>query len=71
MKTNYNITIGYKAVITINVKADNEAEAKEAAKKIFEDTVRKKPYQNSKVVLEDDTYKVDGILDMDRTWNQL
>lgn len=69
--TNYQITIGYKAVICIDVKAKSEEEAKEKAMKVFNDTVREKPYQNSKVALQDDTYKVDGVCDMDNTWNML
>lgn len=65
--TNYQITIGYKAVITINVKADNEEEAK---KKAIEQMRKSsaKMYSNS-VQVQDDNYKADGILNMDETWN--
>jgi hypothetical protein len=69
--TNYQITIGYKAVICIDVKANSEEEAKEKATELFNNTVRTKPYQNPKVTMQDDTFKVDGICDMDRTWNML
>ena len=69
--TKYKITIGYKAVISVDVKAKNEAEAKEKATKIFNDSVRTKPYKNKDVILEDDTFKVDGVVDMDRTWDIL
>ena len=69
--TNYQITIGYKAVITLDVKADNQQEAEEKAMELFNNTVRTKPYTHSKVSLQDDSYKVDGICDMDSTWNML
>lgn len=65
--TNYQITIGYKAIITINVKAENEEDAK---KKAIEQMRKSsaKMYSNS-VQIQDDNYKADGILNMDETWN--
>ena len=66
--TNYQITIGYKAVITIDLQAINEEEAKKAAIKIMSDQ-RDKMFKKKGVQLQDDNFKADGILDMDATWN--
>lgn len=64
---NYQITIGYKAVITVNLKAENEADAKEKALEKFADA-KDKIFKRG-IELEDDNYKADGCLDMDATWN--
>ncbi len=68
--TNYQITVGFKACISIDVKADSEKEAKEVAmvkmgKAI--DAIRK----IKGVDVNDCNYKVDGVLDMDATWNMV
>jgi hypothetical protein len=65
--TNYQITIGYKAVVTVSVKAKNEKDAKEIGLEYFKNN---KSF-GKKASIEDDTFKVDGTLDMDATWNQL
>jgi hypothetical protein len=65
--TNYEIIIGYKAVITISVKATDEKEAKDIALKQF--TKQRGNLNNKNIQIQDDNYKVDGICDMDRTWN--
>jgi len=64
----YQITFGYKAVITVNVKAESEAEAREKGLKKFESV---RVAVSKKASLEDDSYKVDGVLNMDETWNAL
>jgi uncharacterized protein YbjQ (UPF0145 family) len=69
MKTHYQITIGYRAIITIDVKADSEEEAKEQALKIMT-TQRDKMFKNGVINLQDDNYKADGVLNMDETWNK-
>ena len=66
--TNYQITIGYKAILTIDVKAENEKEAKEIAMDRMK-TVLVKIGGTKGVALQDDNFKADGILDMDATWN--
>ncbi len=66
-KTNYQITIGYKAVICVSVKAENEIEAKQKAIDQFKNKFCHGGASN--INIEDDHYKVDGILDMDATWN--
>jgi hypothetical protein len=68
-KQNYSITFSYKAVITVNVKAASEDEAKELAKKDFSDKFRRAGANN--INTEDDTYSVEGIINMDKTWNAL
>ncbi len=66
-KTNYQITIGYKAVITVSVKAENEEEAKKKGLDLFKDKFQRSG--SERINIEDDNFKVDGIVDMDRTWN--
>lgn len=69
MKTNYQVTIGYKAIITIDVKAANETEAKAIAVDLMKKS-KEKMFNRQSVILQDDNFKVDGILNMDETWNQ-
>lgn len=65
--TNYQITIGYKAVINVSVKAENEKDAKEIAINLFKEQ-KDKMFRRG-VELSDDNFKADGVLDMDATWN--
>lgn len=65
--TNYQITIGYKAVITINVKADNEDDAKKKGIEQMRKSSTK--MYSANVQIQDDNYKADGVLNMDETWN--
>jgi len=67
--TNYDITIGYKAVITVNINANSEQEAKEKA--INEFVKNRNKMISGKLVLQDDTYQVSGVLNMDETWKML
>ena len=69
MKTNYQVTFGYKAIITVDIKADNEEDAKNEAVEILKIN-RDKMYRNRSISLQDDNIKPDGILNMDETWNQ-
>jgi hypothetical protein len=69
-KTNYQITIGYKAVICVDVVAENEKDAKEIALADFKHAMEK-AFKTRNVHLQDEYYKADGILDMDATWNAL
>jgi hypothetical protein len=64
---NYQITIGYKAVFCVNVKASDENEAKDIALKKF--TKKKDNIYGNGIELQDDNFKADGVLDMDATWN--
>ncbi len=66
-KTEYQVTIGYKAVLTTSVKADSEVDAKAIAMAEFEN------YRNfgNKIDIQDDNYKVQGVLNMTETWNML
>lgn len=68
-KINFQCTVGYKAVICIDVKAENEAEAKQLALKEM-GKLQDRAY-TGKVILQDDNYKIDGILNMDETWKLL
>ena len=64
MKENYQITIAYKAVITVEVKT----EAKELGLKYFQ---QNRSFKGKHINLEDDYFKVEGVLNMDKTWNAL
>jgi hypothetical protein len=68
MKTNYQVTFGYKAIICIHVKSESEEEAKEKAIEVLKIN-RDKMYKNGNLELQDDNFKADGILNMDKTWN--
>lgn len=68
---NFEVTISYKAVITVNVKAENDEEAKEIGLQKFKDLERKKWYHRQDINLQDDTYKVSGALNMSETWYML
>lgn len=65
--TNYQVIIGYRAVILIDVKAENEKEAKEKAVKMLEE--RKDKIYTRNIQLADDNFKANGVVDMDATWN--
>lgn len=68
--TNYQVTIGYKAVITISIKAESEIEAKkQAIDKMIKQ--RDKMFLDKSVDLQDDTIKANGVLNLDETWNML
>lgn len=67
---NYQVTIGYKSVVCVDVKAESEDEAKKKAVKIFSDE-RHKMFNKRNVTLQDDSFRADGVLNMDETWNML
>lgn len=65
--TNYQITIGYKAVICVDVKALNEEDAKQIALEKFK-SAKEKAFSRT-VTLQDDNYDAHGCIDVDATWN--
>lgn len=68
---NYQVTIGYRAVITVDVKAESEEDARMKALDLFKKKERE-PFCNSKgFSLCDDRYAADGVVDMDETWNAI
>lgn len=67
---NFQVTIGYKSVICIDVKAETEDEAKKKAIAIFSKE-KDRMFVKQNVNLQDDNYKADGVLNMDETWNML
>ena len=66
----YQITIGYKAVISVELKADNEEDAKEKGIKMFEKK-RDQIFSDHRISLSDDRCNVDGIIDMSATYYML
>lgn len=64
----YQVTFGYRAVITVDVKAKTEEEAKEKATDIMKKR-RDKMYVAGKLEIQDDNFKPNGILDVDATWS--
>lgn len=67
---NYQITIGYRAVITVDVKCKDEQEAKEKGKEIFENE-KQKMFKKKNICLQDDNYDSYGVLNMSKTWDML
>lgn len=65
-KTEYQITVGYKAIVCFTIKAENEEEAK---KIILERVKEEGIYKDSE--LEDETYGAYGVLNLDRTWGDM
>ena len=69
-KTNYQVSIGYRAVFQIDIKADNEEAAKKMAIEIMKERrelmLKKKGFD-----LADDNYDAHGCVDLDQTWNML
>jgi hypothetical protein len=68
--TNYQVTIGYKAVISISIKAVDEDDAKEQAVEIMKKQ-RDKMFKRQDFELQDDSFAAHGVLDMDETWNMV
>lgn len=66
----YTVTIGYKAVINITVKANSKDEAAEKAVAIMSDQ-RDKMFKKQGVELLDDSFAAHGVLNMDETWNMV
>lgn len=69
MKTNYDVTIGYRAVICATVKAESEEQARETALKEFEKF--RSGASKGSLQLSDDNFEVVGVLDLDKSWNAL
>ncbi len=67
---NYQITIGYKAIIQVEVKAKNEESAKEKAI-VQMDKIQSKINSSKNTELVEDNFKADGVLDLDNTWNMV
>lgn len=67
---NYEVTIGYRAVITVSVKAENEEEEKKNAIKTFE-KARGRLSGSKGIGLQYDRFAADGIVNMDETWNSI
>ncbi len=66
-KVNYLITLAYRAVLTVGVKATDESEAKKLALEEFE----KYRHFGNKIDIEDDCYNAHGAINMDETWNKI
>lgn len=65
---NYRVTIGYKAIISIDVKAEEAAKLK--AIELFKKQ-KDKPYKRQDMYLQDDSFNACGIENLDETWNIL
>jgi len=68
---NFEVTITYKAVITVSVKAKNEQDAKAKALEIFTKSERNNWYNKKDIQLQDDCFKATGVLNMDESWNMI
>jgi hypothetical protein len=67
----FEVTISYRAVITVDVKADSEEEAREIALEKFKTKERKKWYQRNDINLQDDNFKASGSMNMTESWDML
>lgn len=67
--TNYQITIGYKACICVQVKAEDAEKAEAIALEIFKN--KKDKMYSSKIELQDDSFAAYGCLNIDETWNMV
>ena len=67
---NFQVTIGYKAVICIDVKAETEEEAKKKSVALFKEE-KERLFRKKNIMLQDDNFKADGVLNMDETWGML
>jgi hypothetical protein len=70
MKTEYQVTIGYKAVVCVSVISESEERAREQALAIFK-ADHEKWFKKRGVDLQDDNFSVAGVVNMDETWNIL
>lgn len=68
--TNYEVTIGYRAVIIVSAKAENEEDAKEKAIETFE-KARERLSDSKGIHIQTDRYAADGIVNLDETWNSI
>lgn len=66
----YQVTIGYKAVICVTVKADSESDAREIAVATMANQ-RDKMFKKQGFELQDDSFDAHGVLNMDETWNMV
>jgi len=69
MKTNFDVTIGYRAVICATIKAESEEQARELALKEFEKF--RSNASKGNLQLSDDSFEIAGVLDLDKSWNIL
>lgn len=66
----YQVTIGYKAVISIMVDSDSEQEAKDFAVKEM-GRRRDLMFRKNGIELQDDSFAAHGVLNMDETWDMV
>jgi hypothetical protein len=66
MKTNYEVTIHFQALLSVQIKANSEEEAKEKARNL----VASKGIYAKNVSVQDNELKVAGALNMDDSWNK-
>jgi hypothetical protein len=64
---NYEVTIAYKAILTLNVKADS----KEEAEKLAQERFKNREFKDKRIEVVDDNFSIEGVLNLDKTWGQL
>jgi hypothetical protein len=64
-KTDFQVTVGYKACVCFSIKAETEEEARKKAIDIVRD---KGIYEGD---MQDEWFKVAGVLNMDDSWNMV
>jgi lipase chaperone LimK len=66
-KKEYQVSIGYKAVIQVTVKSEDAEKAKLDALDYF----RQYEHFGNKSEILDSNFGADGVVDMDATWNMV
>lgn len=64
--TNFRITIGYRAVISVDVLAPSKRAGEKKALESFKSA--KARFFSGNIILEDDNFNAHGILNLDATW---
>lgn len=67
VKKEFQVTFGYRAVITVNVTVENEEQAKTIALAQFNDDFRLPGAKN--IDIQDDEISVAGVVNMSESWN--
>lgn len=63
----FQVTIGYTAVITMSVRAKNREEAQQIAESQF----KQDKFQCKNLLVEGDTWSVEGITNITKTWGKI
>jgi hypothetical protein len=69
MKTNYQVTIGYRAIVTVDLATETEDEANKIAYDLFDKATGKMVDRKIQIIQE--KIEVAGIVNMDKTFHSI